>query len=262
MNYAVYALLGLYKLVVKTGLMQTRFGQALFTQSYMLYKRLIEARDAKALLKYVPAGSCVIDVGANIGFFTLQFAQQVGNNGHVIALEPEAHNFRQLEQQVRGAGLSGRVTLLEAVAAAQAGELHLQLDPYHPANHKISDQGVAVRAVTLDALALMQSLPVALVKIDVQGAEMQVLDGAMDLLNRHHPALFVEVDDQALQGFGTSATALLQRLLELGYRIYQLNHQGSGAPLTLAQALAVQAAAGYTDFLFVHARQKSDPEIR
>jgi FkbM family methyltransferase len=252
MNYLVYALLGLYKMAVKTGLLQTRFGQALFTRSYMLYKRLIEARDVKALLHYVPAGSCVIDVGANIGFFTLQFAQRVGHNGRVIALEPEAHNFRQLEQQVRSAGLTARVTLLEAVAAAQAGESHLQLDPYHPANHKISDKGVAVKAVTLNDLALAQPLPVALVKIDVQGAEMQVLDGALELINRQHPALFVEVDNQALQGFGTSAAALMQRLLELGYRIYQLHPKELSAPLTLAQALAHQAAAGYTDFLFLH----------
>jgi FkbM family methyltransferase len=252
MNRLVYALLGVYKLVLKTGLLQTRLGQALFTRAYMIYKRLIEARHTDVLLQHIPVGTCVIDVGANIGFFTLQFAQQVGSSGHVIAIEPEAHNFKQLEKQVQRAGFGSRVTLIEAVAAESTGERQLQLDPYHPANHKIGIEGVPVRAVTLDHLAAAQPLPVAFIKIDVQGAEMQVLDGCQQTLSQQHPALFIEVDDEALHSFGSSAATLLQRLAGAGYHIHQVQAGGISAPIPPEQALSQQVAEGYTDFLFLY----------
>jgi len=251
MNRLVYLLLGLYKLVVKTGVMQTRIGQALFSRSYMVYKRLVEARHTAALMTYITPGTCVIDVGANIGFFTLQFAQQVGGDGHVFSIEPESHNFNQLLKQLQRAGLASRVTALQAVAADSAGERHLQLDPYHPANHKISSQGVVVTAVTLDALAASRAQPVSFIKIDVQGAEMQVLDGGWQLIKTQHPALFIECDDSALQGFGSSAAALIHRMSEAGYRIHEVGHAGISTVLTPEQALARQVAGSYTDFLFL-----------
>jgi len=250
MNRLVYLLLGLYKLVVKTGVMQTRIGQALFSRSYMVNKRLVEARHTAALMTYITPGTCVIDVGANIGFFTLQFAQQVGGDGHVFSIEPESHNFNLLKQLQR-AGLASRVTALQAVAADSAGERHLQLDPYHPANHKISSQGVVVTAVTLDALAASRAQPVSFIKIDVQGAEMQVLDGGWQLIKTQHPALFIECDDSALQGFGSSAAALIHRMSEAGYRIHEVGHAGISTVLTPEQALARQVAGSYTDFLFL-----------
>lgn len=251
MNRLVLVLLGIYRLVVKTGFMQTRIGQALFSRIYMVYKRLVEARHSAALMRYIPPGSCVIDVGANIGFFTLQFARQVGSDGHVFAIEPESHNFNQLLNELQRAGLAGRVTSLQAVAADSAGARHLQLDPYHPANHKIGSQGVVVTAITLDALSATRAQPVSFIKIDVQGAEMQVLDGGWKLISQQHPALFIECDDSALQGFGSSAAALIRRMHDAGYRIHEVGPAGISAELTPQQALAQQVAGGYTDFLFL-----------
>jgi len=217
----------------------------------MVYKPLVEARHTAALMTYITPGTCVIDVGANIGFFTLQFAQQVGGDGHVFSIEPESHNFNLLLKQLQRAGLASRVTALQAVAADSAGERHLQLDPYHPANHKISSQGVVVTAVTLDALAASRAQPVSFIKIDVQGAEMQVLDGGWQLIKTQHPALFIECDDSALQGFGSSAAALIHRMSEAGYRIHEVGHAGISTVLTPEQALARQVAGSYTDFLFL-----------
>ena len=91
----------------------------------------------------------------------------------------------------------------------------------------------------------------ALCKIDVQGAEMQVLDGGWQLIKTQHPALFIECDDSALQGFGSSAAALIHRMSEAGYRIHEVGHAGISTVLTPEQALARQVAGSYTDFLFL-----------
>ena len=219
----------------------------------MMYKRLVEARHTAALMTYITPGTCVIDVGANNGFFTLQFAQQAGSDGHVFSIEPESHIFTQLLKQLQRAGLASRVTALQAVAADSAGERHLQLDPYHPANHKIGSQGVVVTAVTLDALAASRAQPVSFIKIDVQGAKMQVLDGGWQLIKTQHPALFIECDDSALQGFGSSAEALIHRMSDTGYRLHEheVGPAGISAMLTPEQALARQVAGSYTDSLFL-----------
>ena len=127
----------------------------------------------------------MIDVGANVGFFSLRFARWVGDRGKVIAIEPEQRNYASLVGAVERQGFSSRVEALRAVAAATRGEVLLEINPLHPADHKISRDGTGlpVRAVTLDELVQGQSgRRPALLKIDVQGAEMMVLQGAGGIL--------------------------------------------------------------------------------
>ena len=154
--------------------------------------------------------SLVIDVGANIGFFSLRFAEWVGDGGKVIAIEPEDQNYETLISALKRAGLGDRVHALKAVAAAEPGMTFLEINPLHPADHKLSRNGTGlpVAAVTLDRLVQDKGpLRPALVKIDVQGAEMLTLHG----YDRHPkiagPALFIELSEQGLLEFGTSVSA-------------------------------------------------------
>src|SRR5258708_28750382 len=136
--------LAAYQLIYRSGLLSTSLGQRLFVEAYMLYKQTIEARYTNLILKFIPRGSTVIDVGANIGYFTLQFARQVGANGQVIAIEPEPNNFVQLSRSVARANFTAKISLHQVAAADTVGELYLKLDPYHPANHRLSDAGLPV----------------------------------------------------------------------------------------------------------------------
>src|SRR5207247_124015 len=121
--------------------------------------------------------------------------------------EPE--NFARLNRMIAKHGLSSVVETIQAVAAEQEGELKLELNSMHPADHKIATTGIAVTAHTIDDLLAKRNCPaVSLIKIDVQGAEERVLRGATRTLEKSHPALFIEIDDRALAAMGSSADRL------------------------------------------------------
>jgi len=220
----------------------------------MFYKQTVEARYTKLLLDYIPVGSTVIDVGANIGFFTLQFARHVGSNGQVIAIEPEPNNFAQLSSIVARANLKAKVNLYQLAAADAVGKLYLKLDPLHPANHRLSETGLPVEVTTVDTLVEKLGDPaIAFIKIDVQGAEKKVLQGAANTIARNHPAIFCELDDNSLKNFQTSAIDLAHYLRDLGYTAYALDAKKRGYyPVDIDANQQGHPADWYTDYLFLH----------
>jgi hypothetical protein len=82
-------LLACYRVVTATGVLNTAWGRTLFETTYWLYKRHYETGSIMSLQKWVKPGTVVIDVGANIGYFTLPFASWVRDGGKVLAIEPE-----------------------------------------------------------------------------------------------------------------------------------------------------------------------------
>jgi FkbM family methyltransferase len=225
-----------------------------FLAIYAVYKQYFEAGPIDRLREFVPSGSCVIDVGANVGFFSLRFAQWVGDTGKVIAIEPEDRNYDNLVAALGRRGLSRRVDALKAVAAAIPGTAFLEINPLHPADHKLSRDGTGLpaTAVTLDGLVGDKgpSKP-ALVKIDVQGAEMQVLEGAADILKLAGPALFIELHEAGLSKFDTSVAAILDHLSGYRYQSYWLTRTGAHRKATPADIHAQVARIGYVDVLFL-----------
>lgn len=244
-------LLGSYGLLARTGLPSTAFGRAAFATAYDFYKARWEAPGIGALKPFARPGSIVIDVGANIGFFTRRFAEWVRPGGTVIAIEPEANNFASLKAMLSRRGLLN-VEPIQAVAADSNGTMKLQINRLHPADHRISQTGTEVRSVTLSTLAEQQGWPeVSLIKIDVQGAEERVLAGAAEILHRCRPALYVEVDDAALRRMGSSAKRILALLQGAGYMICRIESGKVSVPLCAEEALTHSQSATYSDFLFL-----------
>jgi FkbM family methyltransferase len=245
----VGALLRLYERAVKAGLLDRPWARRAFESLYIAYKRLLEAGPIEMVGDV--KGTTVIDVGANIGYFTLQFARWVGPGGRVIAIEPEARNFASLRRRLQRAGGAATVECIQAVAAEKPGELRLAVNPTHPGDHQIAVEGEPVRAVTLDELAEGETRRVSFIKIDVQGAESMVLAGARAILEKDRPALFVEVDDEGLRGFGSSARELFETLARLGYEP-QRRTRGRFEPVADTEAMLAETAGGsYADVLFL-----------
>lgn len=242
------AMLGAYRLVFAKGLLHVGWGRRLFFALYDIYKNLFEAGPIGGLHAYVPEGGFVIDVGANVGFFTERFARWVGPAGRVVAIEPEAANFAELARRLEARGLADRVDARQAVADAQSGQAHLLINADHPGDHRLGDSGEPVTALSLDEIA-SPGRKVAMIKIDVQGAEMRVLAGAAAILARDRPALFIEVDPAGLSRYGSSVDALLGMLAAHGYAPHVLSRAG---PRSCARGEldAVLARHGYTDVLF------------
>jgi FkbM family methyltransferase len=243
---------GLFGIVARLGLDRLPGLNRIFLSSYSIYKQYFEAGPIDRLREFVPFDSMVIDVGANVGFFSLRFAKWVGDGGKVIAIEPEDRNYDSLISALRRANLLHRVEALKAAASAEAAMTFLEINPLHPADHKLSQDGtgLVVSAVALDDLVQDRSR-LSLIKIDVQGAEMLVLEGAAGILKACRLALFVELHEEGLKKFGTSVTAVLAYLSCYGYEGHWLVRRGPPKKASPAEIHARIVRLGYVDVLFL-----------
>jgi FkbM family methyltransferase len=248
-------LIGIYRLVKGTGALDTAVGRRVFESAYRIYKDRLEAGPIRLLRPYVRPRTYVIDVGANIGFFSLQFAAWISDGGKVIAVEPEAVNYAGLRHAIAEAGLTDVVETIEAAVAEAAGKGFLEVDPGHPGDHKLGTEGVPVAMTTIDDIVAARGWPeVSLIKVDVQGAEARVLAGARKTLETYRPALFLEVEDRQLRRYGSSAAELLASVTALGYAIHSRVGEGISAPLSVDDALAASETKEYDDILLLPAR--------
>jgi FkbM family methyltransferase len=155
---------------------------------------------ARRFREHIRPGDTVIDVGANIGIYTMLAAELVGPSGHVHAFEPDPQSMCYLLTTINRNGLTGRVTLWNLAASDRSAHAQLYLDlktarttslranAYAPDPQRREPLGVGTAA--LDDLITQ---PPQFVKIDVEGAELAVLAGMARLLRDHHPVLLVEV---------------------------------------------------------------------
>jgi FkbM family methyltransferase len=244
------SLLAFYRVVTATGALNTAWGRTLFETTYWLYKRHYETGSIRSLQKWVKPGTVVIDVGANIGYFTLPFASWVRDGGKVLAIEPEAVNYARLQRKIARAGLAGVVESVRAAAADAGGDGRLKLNPVHPGDHRLGTTGVPVVVTTIDSLLAVRGWPeVSLIKVDVQGAEARVLAGAYETIDRFQPVLFLEVSDEALKEYGSNAEELLVHCIKRGYSIHTFTNATS-CLLTIDEAVHLVQNRGYMDLLF------------
>lgn len=123
-------------------------------------------------------GDTVLDAGAYVGMFTVRASELVGKSGRVIAIEPEPRNFAYLERNTEGLG---NVTLIKAIASSWEGKGRLYLSgasPCHTTAYKHRNS-IEIRQITLDSLNTKADF----VKIDAEGAELDILGGAEKLLS-------------------------------------------------------------------------------
>jgi FkbM family methyltransferase len=234
------------------GVTRTRTGRWLRDQAYGLYKGHLESAPVDALRPFAPRDSTIIDVGANIGFFTQRFARWVGALGRVLAIEPEPRNLERLAERLAASGLGARVEVVSGAAVERRGTFALAVNPLHPGDHRLAPDGLAIEGFCIDGLLAERGLRApSLIKIDVQGAEMRVLAGAAATLAAARPALFIEIDDGALAAQGASAGAVETMLADLGYRQFAWRGHGWHVVATRAEAAERRAGLGYADYLFL-----------
>ncbi|ONH30620.1 methyltransferase [Pseudofrankia asymbiotica] len=173
-------------------------------------------------------GDCCYDVGANIGVYTLWAAGLVRPSGQVHAFEPVPDTMAILEAMVRRNGLS-QVRLESRAIGATVGEIGMRV--YRDASglsHPVTSLESADRVApltTLDAYT-ERHRPPDLIKIDVEGFEIDVLRGARNLLAAQSPALLLEMLPGHLNRQGQSQAELVDLLTELGYMIFNLTRRG------------------------------------
>jgi len=173
-------------------------------------------------------GMTFVDVGANIGYFSLFAAQLVGVEGRVVAFEPEEENFKLLVKNISENGYRN-VTAERMALSDSEGELSFYKDPSNLCAHSlVKGEGraeVIVPATTFDAY-FKDYLP-DVVKIDVEGAEPSVLAGMSETLRSNKkPIIIIEYFPSALHRFGVEPEVCLESLKQAGYRISLITPEG------------------------------------
>lgn len=194
---------------------------------------LWEATETKWFVQSLRRGDVVVDVGANIGYYTVLAGLLVGETGRVYAFEPDPVGFEILRQNVVLNGLHN-VVLEQKAVSNESGSLRLFLAQENKGDHRIyQPEGeerpfVDVEAVRLDDYLRGLDEFVDFVKVDTQGAELAILAGAADTVSRSPDLVMaVEYSPQALAGFGSSGEALVDLIKTFGFQMFDL---GMGGP--------------------------------
>ena len=189
-----------------------------------------EDETASTIEALLEAGDVCIDVGANIGFFTLLMAQCVGASGSVWAFEPSPATRERLLRNVQLNQLTQVTVREEAVSNADGQRLffggaddHSGIASLRPL--QVGSRSYEVRTCTLSA-CLPPSLAPRLIKMDIEGAEALALEGMRGLLEARHPDLIIEVTDPFLREMGSSGAELHGFLAQLGYSMYRIDWDG------------------------------------
>ena len=195
--------------------------------THLVGDEIWEATETAAFLAHTRPGMCVLDVGANIGYYTLLAARAVGPSGLVCAFEPEPHNFALLSRSVAENGFAN-VRLVQAAVSDREGATKLHLDDANFGAHSFdagsvptsSGRSVDVRTVRLDDYEpeVRGFAAGVLVKVDVQGAEGLVVAGGRRLLGLPGVKVLLEIWPDALERAGADAGRLLAELEGLGFR--------------------------------------------
>jgi FkbM family methyltransferase len=200
-----------------------------------------EPRSTRIMQTLLRSGDTVIDVGANIGYFAIVAAQTIGPAGHVYAFEPVPAVRESLIANLKLNGIANVTIQSEALSAA-SGDTEFYLGPREDTGLGSlralpNGTSIPVRRIRFDDWWARRSR-VGLVKIDVEGAELQVLEGMTECLARDQPDIIVEVTDEYLRSLGASAERLIVFLGGLGYHIYGIMEAGPLIPIEHASDLS------------------------
>lgn len=155
----------------------------------------------RAVAAHLGPGDVFYDIGSNVGFFSLLAARQVGPGGTVFSFEPVPANAQRIRANADRNGFRQVRVIEVAVGRETAGSSTLTLSR-HPGGASLFDEAppdatgtIEVATTTIDELMRTGRIdPPSLVKVDVEGTELDVLAGMGDTVAAHSPALIIELD--------------------------------------------------------------------
>jgi FkbM family methyltransferase len=200
-----------------------------YLRAHYLTRKVLAGRyvepEMAILNSLVHAGQVVLDIGANVGYYTIRLSELVGPSGRVYSFEPITENYKILERAVKGKQLKNVTTILAAVESKSGeGDMVIPIKEdftgFYQARLAV-DSSVGtkqhVRVVSLDQLWVDGTLPpVDFIKCDAEGSELRILQGAIGLLREKHPSLLLEVQSQ-------TGPEVFELLRSLGYQSFILN---------------------------------------
>ena len=196
-----------------------------------------EAKTGKLLASRIKPGDRCLDIGANVGYFSLIMADLVGPAGKVTAFEPDTDNLRLMAANIARNDMAGRMSIHPVALGNSTGEAFLYLSDTNPGDHKTflpsneARRRYAIRMACLDDMR-DEVGDFSVVKMDVQGFEGFVLDGGRFLFNEQpRVTMITEFCPRDLRNSGYGDTRMVDRLEEMGFSMAIIGH-GKPCPVT------------------------------
>ena len=189
----------------------------------------------KFLEKYIKKGDLIFDIGANVGYHTLIFSELTGENGSVFAFEPEPDNYKTLKKNVDLNSLKNVICINKALSdreetlnfyVSKSFNKGTHFLVYNPIQH-LKDP-IKIDVIPLSNFIKENNIKcIDFIKIDVEGAEFEVIKGMEKSLIHFKPTLLVEINNEAQETHGKTSKSLKEYICGLGYDPYDILEDGN-----------------------------------
>jgi FkbM family methyltransferase len=200
-----------------------------------IYYSIFERRDALRLSRIVKPGHTIIDAGANIGYYSLLFAKWLKGSGSVHAFEPFPSTAQSFLRNLQlNPGLERTVRLHQIALSDQSGTVSMDVPDAANCgcNYIAMNSPGVIRTMKLDEFVAEHGINrLDLLKIDIEGAEVSLLQGAELTLKRLRPVIMIEINPSALRRFGQTAADIVTILGSHRYRLTLTTRWGGLHPL-------------------------------
>lgn len=187
-----------------------------------------EPFETDLFLKEIKTGQTVVDVGANIGYYTLLAARLVGPEGKVYAFEPDPTNFALLQKNVEANGYQN-VVLVNKALSNKNGKTKLFINPANRGDHRVYDSGDGRESREIEMVTLDSHLgkkKVNFIKMDIQGAEPLALEGMKKTIKASKGLkLITEFSPDSIKLCGSDPRKYLADLQALGFQLSEISEK-------------------------------------
>ena len=208
-----------------------------------------EAAAVRKCLEFIPDGGVALDIGAHVGLYSCAFGMHLRKSGgSVHAFEPVSENHKRLLENVELNGLKGTVLAYRVALGSEAGEIEMRITPGSPTNNAVGSNMLSardranvdenrwgrewVKVARLDDWARETGLERCdLIKIDVEGADLNVLKGGRELIESFRPVILAEFNGYWMTQIGQSFEDVTEFFAPLEYRFFR-ELEGTFVPLT------------------------------
>jgi FkbM family methyltransferase len=205
-----------------------------------LFKGIHEQPGTKLFQKLVQPGMVFLDIGANVGYYTLMAANLMKGNGRIYSFEPSPANYELLVKNIEVNGYT-TVTAVPKAVSNNLGKTEFFLDKINiggPSlcrdNMPVTAGTIEVETTTLDDFFEREvgDTRIDLIKTDAQGAEGKIFEGAENIIENNQLTVIMEFWPFGLENMGTDPLGLLQRIQSYGFEISTIDEAGHPARCT------------------------------
>jgi FkbM family methyltransferase len=198
------------------------------TRYYRYFPKGYEKDNFLFINKHLRPGMTILDIGAHIGLMSIPFSKRTGPEGKVFAFEPTPTTVRVLEKTVKLNGGSN-VSIEPYALSHKKGKLtfHISENEVDNSNSLVNNKrtdrmenAIEVDVSTIDDIVREKGLErIDFIKIDVEGAELQVLKGGDQTISKFRPPMILSIHPDSIKNFGDSQTEIWDYLKQHGYSI-------------------------------------------